>query len=155
CTVSGNHAAGNTAGGLTIRGGVGNLIGCTFSGNSTALVGGVLNDNASVWLTDCTVSGNSAGSGGVYTTGVAGTTLTNSTVSGNSSSSGSSVVNVGGATTWMNNTIVAGPTTGGNISGSVGGSNNLIGTGGSGGLVDGVNGNIVGVANPLLAPLGF
>ena len=30
---------------------------------------------------------------------------------------------------------------------------NLIGTGGSGGLTNGVNGNQVGVANPLLGPL--
>ena len=34
------------------------------------------------------------------------------------------------------------------------GSNNLIGLGGSGSLNNGVNGNIVGVANPLIAPLG-
>ncbi len=32
--------------------------------------------------------------------------------------------------------------------------NNLIGTGGSGGLVNGDNGNLVGVADPGLAPLG-
>ena len=33
--------------------------------------------------------------------------------------------------------------------------NNLIGTGGSGGLVNGVNGNLVGVANPGLDPNGL
>ncbi len=56
-------------------------------------------------------------------------------------------------------TIVAGNT---NSSGAsdiggqplVTGGNNLIGTGGSGGLVNGVDGNIVGVAKSLLAPLG-
>ena len=36
----------------------------------------------------------------------------------------------------------------------VSGSYNLIGTVGSGGLVNGANGNIVGVANPDLGPLG-
>ena len=34
------------------------------------------------------------------------------------------------------------------------GTNNLIGTGAAGGLANGVNGNLVGVTNPLLAPLG-
>ena len=37
---------------------------------------------------------------------------------------------------------------------TVSGGDNLVGTGGSRELVNGVNGNIVGVADPLLAPLG-
>jgi len=37
---------------------------------------------------------------------------------------------------------------------SISGRYNLIGTGGSGGLVNGQDGNIVGVADPKLAPLG-
>ena len=47
----------------------------------------------------------------------------------------------------LTSTIVAGQTAGGDISGAVSGSNNLIGIGGSGALIDGVGGNIVGVAN--------
>src|SRR5262249_28294285 len=52
----------------------------------------------------------------------------------------------------LTNTIVAGDFS---IRGTVSGSHNLIGAGGSGGLIDGVDGNIVGVANPGLAPLGL
>jgi hypothetical protein len=61
----------------------------------------------------------------------------------------------------MNNTIVAGNFVGGGtvaddiqkVAGTLSGNSNLIGTGGSGGLVNGVNGNQVGVANPMLGPL--
>jgi probable HAF family extracellular repeat protein len=60
----------------------------------------------------------------------------------------------------LTNTLVAGNFTGtgttpSDIDGPVSGSYNLIGTGGSGGLIDGVNGNIVGInpANLHLAPL--
>ena len=57
----------------------------------------------------------------------------------------------------LTNTIVAGNQShhgSGDIAGSVSGSNNLIGTGNFGGLVNGIDGNIVGVADPLLGPLG-
>jgi hypothetical protein len=59
----------------------------------------------------------------------------------------------------LSNTIVAANTSGGNPSDIFGNVNpnssyNLIGTGGSGGLMDGVNHNQVGVANPALGTLG-
>jgi hypothetical protein len=59
----------------------------------------------------------------------------------------------------LSNTIVAGNTSGANPSDIFGNVNadslyNLIGTGGSGGLIDGVNHNQVGVANPGLGTLG-
>jgi hypothetical protein len=58
----------------------------------------------------------------------------------------------------LTNTIVAGNANtshaASDISGSATGTNNLIGTGGAGGLVNGVGGNLVGVASVLLAPLG-
>ena len=44
-------------------------------------------------------------------------------------------------------------TTASDITGTVKGTYNLIGTGGAGGLVNGRNGNIVGVSNPLFATL--
>jgi hypothetical protein len=158
CTISGNHAVGSLAGGLTFLGGSANLIGCTISGNAADEAGGLLGPNATVSLTNCTIAGNSAASGGVVVrTGSAVVTLTNCTVSGNSSSNGSALRNNTGLADRLvlNNTIVAGQTVGWDILGPASGSNNLIGTGGSGGLVNGVNGNLVGVANPLLAPLGF
>jgi hypothetical protein len=82
-----------------------------------------------------TISGNSAknADGGLYN--FSGTTsLTNTIVAGNSADSSPSDIVVN--------------------SGSVSGSHDLVGTGGSGGLQNGVNGNIVGVADPGLAPLG-
>ena len=60
---------------------------------------------------------------------------------------GGGLVTTYGGTTTLTNTITAGQAAGGDISGAVSGSNNLIGTGGSGGLIDGIDGNIVGVAN--------
>src|SRR5439155_20661327 len=68
------------------------------------------------------------------------------------------------STVTLHNTIVAdnfegsGTTTENDIIASNGAvdassANNLIGTGGSGGLTNGTNGNQVGVANPLLGPL--
>jgi hypothetical protein len=65
-----------------------------------------------------------------------------------------------GATATLDNAIVALNTSGSgapasDIAGtiSVASAHNLIGTGGSGGLVNGVNGNQVGVADPVLGPL--
>ena len=65
------------------------------------------------------------------------------------------------ATTTLVNTIVArnfaaDGTTPSDLAGTVaaGSHNNLIGTGGSGGLTDGTNANLVGVANPGLGVLG-
>ena len=86
----------------------------------------------SATLTNCTVSDNvgTSSSGGIYLSGTANSN--NTIVAGNTDSSGAS--DIGG-------------------SGTVSGSNNLIGTG-SGGLINGSQGNLVGVANPGLAPLG-
>ena len=81
-------------------------------------------------------------------------TVVNCTIADNSRGG---INNAGTAT--LDNTIVALNTNGGtaadDISGSVSTSSgyNLIGTGGSGGLVNGVNGNQVGVANPGLGAL--
>ena len=85
------------------------------------------------------------------------TSLTNCTVTANSAGVGGGLFSYGGLAE-IQNTIVAGNTSGGSASDietSVAGSYNLIGTGGSGGLVNGVNGNIVGVANPGLDPNGL
>ena len=68
-------------------------------------------------------------------------------------SSGGGLNAAGGAANLFNtivalNTDSAGGNPADDIAGSVTGSNNLVGTGGSGGLVNGVNGNMVGVTNP-------
>ena len=90
--------------------------------------------------------------GGLYN-GSGDATLVNCTFSGNTAGTAGGGVYIAGGTATLTNTIVAGNNT--DISGTVSGSYNLIGTGGSGGLSDGTDGNIVGVANPELAPLGL
>ena len=162
CALSGNSAV--LRGGGLFNGGMATLTGCTLSANNAAYGGGLENNIATANLTDCTVSGNASEfGGGVFNyTGTA--NLTNCTLSGNDASGGG-----GGLANYNNGNIPAGPATltdtivagntslsgAGDIGGTnVSGSDNLIGTGGSAGLVDGVDGNIVGVANPLLAPLG-
>ena len=88
-------------------------------------------------LTDCTISGNSAGSGGGIYNGPGTTTLTGTIVAGNSDQSGPNDI-------------------GGSSAAAVSGSFSLIGTGGSGGIVNGSHGNIVltSLTNLGLAPLG-
>ncbi len=178
CTISGNSADGYTFGGGVSQGAAagtnpGNkltLISCTISGNSATFGGGLLIKGAT--LTNCVISNNTANAGGgLYGGGTltnctiagntailggglfGGGTLTNCTISNNSAQIGGGA-DLARSPSTLTNTIVAGQKAGGDVSGKASGSNNLIGTGGSGGLVNGVNGNIVGVANPLLAPLG-
>jgi CSLREA domain-containing protein len=161
-TVSGNDANGAGSG--------------SAISNSSA-TGGI----ATITINNSTISGNansSNGMGGIYNIGIfAGSNptvtavfLTNSTVFGNSAASGGGAVggisNVSNScsgctiTVKLRNSIVAGNTVAGNpsdIQGSIqidtSSSFNLIGTGGSGGLVNGVNGNQVGVADAKLGPL--
>ena len=161
-TFSGNSAL-NGGGGLSLFVGTSTLTDVTVSGNTASNFGGGLElVSGTATLTNVTVSGNaSSKGGGVYATRFVAATLTNVTISGNSASTIAGGLYNFFATVTLNNTIVAGNSVGGTPSDivvnaptyDVSGSNNLIGTGGSGGLVNGVNGNIVGVANPLLAPL--
>ena len=181
-TISGNSAGIVNGGGLlnSSSSGTATLTDCTIVGNSTPDGGGVANYyNGTLTLTDCTVSGNAAAGNGGGLRNIGTATLTDCTVSGNAAGntggvanyrsvtftdctiSGNSASNIGGVfngnTAALTNTIVASNVAGGNASdiiGMVTGSNNLIGTGGSGGLVNGQDGNLVGVAAPLLAPLG-
>ena len=140
CTVSGNYGLG--IGGLANKG-TANLTDCTLSGN----FGGGLQNYGTANLTACTLSGNSTkyAGGGVSNFGTA--NLTDCTVSGNDANFGGGIYNSGPAN--LIDTIVAGNTNGpvasdiGGGSVDVSGSDNLIGTGGSGGLANGVDGNIV------------
>ena len=158
------HVSGNTGGGLGNEGTT--LTDCTVSGNVFATIG---SDNRRQrrrcgqyrhgHLTDCTVSGNTTvgNGGGVNNYGTA--TLTGCTISGNYGYDCGGVFNSGAAELTISDTIVAGNTNSFGASdieggGYISGSYNLIGTGGSGGLVNGVDGNIVGVANPLPGPAG-
>ncbi len=134
-----------------------NIDGCLFSNNSGSNGGAIISDST-MTITDSTFSANSGG-GAIYL-GSAGTCmLSDSTISGNMGYSNGGIDN-SGATVTINNSIIINNTTTsslfltyGNIGGSVMGSNNLIGTGWSGGLTNGTNGNLVGVTNAMLGPL--
>jgi predicted outer membrane repeat protein len=168
CTISGNVARINGGGLVTGIHGVSALTACTISGNN-AQDGGALENYATTTLTNCTISGNnaSASGGGVSNSGMA--TLVACTISGNVASvSGGGFYNHdfldnrGLAT--LTDTIVAGNIlVGGAASdlagrevGRVTGSFNLVGTGGSGGIQGGLQGNIVlaNLSGLGLAPLG-
>jgi CSLREA domain-containing protein len=158
----------STISGNTLSAGFGSTVNNSTSGTGIAIFTAM----------NTTISGNSAASGaggisnrtsfGSSSATKAATVLTNSTVYGNSNTGGSaggilvSDATCGGCdvSVKLRNTIVAGNTSGGSASDIMGfppvdssSSNNLIGTGGSGGLVNGVNGNQVGVASPGLKPL--
>ena len=160
-TVSGNTA--NYGGGVCTSNTAVDLESSTLSGNVASTKGGGLYSYyCAATLTDCTISGNSsAGSGGGVYLNLYGARVTGCTISGNHAATGGGLVNKK-ANSLLTDTIVAGQASGGDIlelDGTDSGSNNLIGDGtGESGLVNGVNGNLVGTTassiDPLLAPLG-
>jgi hypothetical protein len=163
CTLTGNSADGGFAGGIFEAGGgrgggISNggsmtLTNCTLTGNiavggysagsgASGGIGGGIRNGGSMTLTDCTFTGNNVSDGH----GVEGAVF---------AGDGGGLENDG--TVTLNNSIVAGNSANdiqGNNVDTAKSFNNLIGTGGAGGLANNVNGNQVGVANPLLAPLG-
>jgi CSLREA domain-containing protein len=178
-TISGNHTGNSTSAGAGGYGGgvysLGTMTvsGSTISGNQTGVgimvggYGGGVFNGATLSLTSSTISGNQTGNagnpegGGIQNVGTL--TVTNVTITNNSAlgafAHGGGLNNSGG-TINLQNTIVAGNfrvnnSTADDISGTVDAASsfNLIGTGGSGGLTDGVNNNQVGVADPRLGPL--
>ncbi len=160
CTLSNDLATGH--GGGIFSGGTLTIINSTISGDSVTGDGGGISNTGSLTLINSTLSGDSATDYGGGISNIGPLTLTNCTVFGNFAPGGGGISNTGPLT--LNNTIVAGNfrrappnTTADDISTSVEASasfNNLIGTGGSGGLVNGANGNLVGVADPGLGTLG-
>ncbi len=170
CTLSGNTAA--NGGGLFDKLGA-ELTDCTLNGNTAAGVGvgegygGGLYNVGTIAVANCTLSGNGAAHGGGLANVDPGTGyVTSCTVSGNTAVGSGGLGNYGGGvgdfstnSLELTNTIVAGNGGGGGASdigglGITSGSYNLIGTGGSSGLSNGVDYNIVGVAAPLLGKLG-
>ena len=162
CTFSNNSAENGAgirnAGNLT-------LVGCTLSGNFVIDYGGAgIHNTGTATLTNCTLNGNVDGSGhgGAAIRNSSGATLTlnNCTLSGNivryGTVGGGGILTDAASTLTLRNTIVSGNSadTGPNdIAGTADptSSHNLIGI--DGGLSNGVNGNIVGVTDPKLAPL--
>lgn len=162
-TLSGNLAGG---GGAIWNGGGMTVTNSTISGNRAIGGGGsyydldggaIYNEGGTITLYNSSISGNTAiRGGGIYTTysddfGNARLQATNSTISVNEGGGIFSSVSY----ETLTNTIVAGNTgPQGDISGAIEVANyNLIGNAASsGGITNGVNGNIVGV-DPLLGPL--
>ena len=175
CTVTGNTASQSGGGVMNVFYSAGHIEldtgpAATRNGGGAVSFGSFGNfgstaGNAGLVLTNCTISGNKAFvGGGVYDAGSATTDLTACTVSNNTVGRGGGglVVNApltggpyGNAT--LTDTIIAGNNTTSAVASDISsemnvqGTFNLIGTGGSGGLVNGVAGNIVGVADPRLA----
>ena len=147
-TISGGSAG---YGGGPYNLGTTTLTDCTITGNTaTDSGGGIQNQSTSATLTliDCTISGNSANyGGGLGNDGTA--TLTDSTIAANSATVGGGLY-INSGTAMLTDTIVGGNTAGtdGDIgtngtAGSVTGTYNLIGSGGSGGIANGSQDNIV------------
>ena len=163
CTLSVNTAT--YGGGAYFFEAGGTMTGCTLSANTATDGGGFLCSGSSTTMIDCTIAENSATSdgGGGYTNSAQ--TILASTISGNTAANGGGIyTNLSGTFApgplLLKDSIVAGNSapTAGDVGGAVNLSssskNNLFGTGGSGGISNGTNGNIVGVANPKLTPLG-
>lgn len=169
-TMTGGSSA-NDAGAILNDGAL-TIVNSTLSGNAALNNGGAINSSAtatSLTLINTTISGNTAAlnGGGVFIAGGTATSI-NSTITNNVADSDNNNSGSGGGlsaqagTTTLKNTIVAGNSNedgasdaADDISGTVDptSSFNLIGTGGGGGLTNGVNNNQVGVANPDLGSL--
>ena len=148
-TVADNEAASGPGGGLVIADldGAARLSNSTFSGNRAGTNGGGLNlapgaAASDIQLVHVTAAGNTA----------------DGDSDGNGVGGGVNVANNNAPVTLFN-TLVAQNHLGNDDPNDVGGTldgasaHNLIGTGGAGGLADGVQGNQVGVAEPGLATL--
>ncbi len=137
----------------------------TLADNTAIAAGGAVyvESNASLRVISSTLSGNSAGEWGGAIANLGTNSTLYSTIAGNTAgTSGGGIYNAAGSkSTTMEATLVAGNTDGNGNPSDIGGPvpsgiasiYNLVGIGGSGGLVDGVNSNLVGVVDPGLAPL--
>jgi CSLREA domain-containing protein len=159
----GNAAPSGFGGGLENAGGAVTIVNSTVSGNTATGSGGLDTFNSgTLTLFGVTVSGNtSTGNAGGIGSDSSITTLVDSTIANNHAASVDGGMLAAGGTVTLRNTIVAGNTIGAgntpdNIQGTVDAAHshfNIIGSAGFGGLVNGQNGNKVGVADAGLLPL--
>lgn len=178
-TISGNNSNFNGGGGIFNTAHFGgnaqvSITNSTISDNISEDGGAIMNNanggTALMTITNSTISGNTATRFGGGFRNEGGLVLTNVTITKNRGNSDGDVSGQGGGIflqgltqPLLRNTIIAG-----NVQGADPGTTpndidqccvnpissfNLIGTGGSGGLVDGVNSNQVGVADARLGPL--
>lgn len=158
-TVSGFGDDFITGGGFYMQNGSAvNMNRCTLTANRAFYGGAIYTWDATLSLINCTIAGNfaRASGGGIYKESGGPLTLTNTTIANNTSLNGEGGMRSSGDV--LVNTIVAGNHVGTSypdLNGPADASShhNLIGTASGSGLVNGVNGNIVGVLNPNLGPL--
>lgn len=174
-TLAGVNISENTgSGGISISSNFTiNILNCLVANNTNSSNGGfggggIVNGLSTVNVINTTITGNSTNGtgGGIYNLN-GNITLTNSTVTNNRSDADNNGGETGGAifaggSVLLKNTIVAGNFRGASpgttaddirFTVSAASSFNLIGTGGSGGLSNGVNNNQVGVASAGLGAL--
>lgn len=153
CTFSGNSSA---DGGGIYNAGMATVTACTFTNNGAGLGGGIDNQGT-LEVTNSTFSGNQASPGGaIYNESLA--TVTSCTITGNrTGNGGGGILNAG--TLTLTSSIVAGNTKNQSQADDIEGVDvedggfNLIGDVNTSGGLTNTNGNLVGVANPLLGPL--
>lgn len=166
-----NNRGGGSGGGALFLSNTTTITGCTFTGNvlanSIGSFGGAIDSLSNLTIINSTFTANMANDGGAIGN-LGHLVLSDSTLTANVATRNGNVTTGGGIFTAstagavINNSIIAGnfyvqspgPNHAGDISGAVSGGANLIGTGGSGGLINGVNGNIVGATNLGLTSLG-
>jgi hypothetical protein len=149
-------------GGAIASDGILTVAACSLVANIANRGGGLLNDGGTLTLLTTTVSSNSGyQTGGGVEIDAGSAVLVALTVAQNAASSGGGLfVATTANPVLLRNSIVWGNTDLGGAANDIGGENldpsssyNLIGTGGSGGLSNGVNHNLVGVADAGLLPL--
>jgi len=168
CTIVDNIASGFEGGGIAsgaFGGGTLTVDSSTIAGNSAYKGGGIYN-RGPLTISNSTIANNSSSSfGGGITNDGGPLTAVNDTIAYNTLSSdygGGAGVDAYSGTATLYNSIVARNASagmaddislygGGEVSSAS--ASNLIGVGGSSGLVNGVNGNQVGVPDPGLGPL--
>jgi Right handed beta helix region/Dockerin type I domain len=159
-TIGNNHTfLRGPGGGGIINFGTLTVTNSSIIDNGSGGQGGGIFNTGTVTDTNSTIADNSAEfGGGIDNLGML--TVTNSTIANNTASvGGGGLVDFGSS--LLDNTLIALNTSGtgtpDDIAGTVSSASayNLIGIGGSGGLVNGTNGNQVGVADPGLDPNGL
>jgi predicted outer membrane repeat protein len=164
-TLADSTLSANTAynGGGVLNQGWLTLYGCTLAFNVAFLGAGLDNEGYLVAYNSTFVYNAALSAGGAIYNATTGTALlTSLTISRNSADSGGGLEVVPGSAVLLHNCIVAGnysadTSFASDIAGTVdpGSSYNLIGIGGDGGLSDGSQGNLVGVADPGLTTPDF
>jgi uncharacterized repeat protein (TIGR03803 family)/predicted outer membrane repeat protein len=157
-TFTGNIATGN-GGAIYGTSTAVDVNGCTFSGNSASNGGAVYYASGTLTISSSTFTGNSATTdgGAIYFSASSPTSVSNSTFSGNSAPSGAGgafYIASGAGVSMLSSIVVGNTTTSTSTPNDIGVGSlnaaesafNLIGTGGSGGLMQGSNNNQVGVS---------